>query len=335
MISIIIPVFNSEKTILSTVESVRNQGFENWELILVNDGSTDRSLELCTECERKDPRIKVVDKENGGVSSARNAGLEVAKGEWIEFIDSDDLLLPKERCLNLNEYADIDLIVFGYEKKSNGKHIKTTNSKKVYGSRTEVIHDAAQLLKNGFFNPVWNKLYKRRMITAYFDEQCSLGEDLLFNIAFLSNIERIMLIPDVWYRYTDINEDSLTHKYNKNIVENQKELREALLTWNNESTFETEVNRIAVVNIINSMQLVVYDRQLSKAEKQKILSKWIEQTQMMFIKEKLDLRTFTGFQKMVLNFVYSYKPKEIVSLYETKRVIANIAKMGKRYGKRD
>ena len=89
-ISIIVPVYNSEKTLNRCVDSILSQTFQDWELLLIDDGSTDRSGKLCDEYALKDQRIKVFHKKNGGVSSARNIGLDHAKGEWITFIDSDD-----------------------------------------------------------------------------------------------------------------------------------------------------------------------------------------------------------------------------------------------------
>lgn len=93
IISIIIPVYNAEKTLNRCVDSVLNQTFHDWELLLIDDGSKDRSMYLCDEYALKDKRIKVFHKKNGGVSSARNMGLDYARGEWITFVDSDDLFV--------------------------------------------------------------------------------------------------------------------------------------------------------------------------------------------------------------------------------------------------
>lgn len=89
-ISIIVPVYNAEKTLHRCTNSIINQLYQNWELLLIDDGSTDNSSVICDEYVRKDKRIRVFHKENGGVSSARNVGLDNAEGEWITFIDSDD-----------------------------------------------------------------------------------------------------------------------------------------------------------------------------------------------------------------------------------------------------
>ncbi len=93
LISIIVPVYNAEKTLNRCVDSILQQTFTDWELLLINDGSKDLSGEICDQYGAKDKRIRVFHKENGGVSSARNVGLDNAKGEWITFVDSDDLFM--------------------------------------------------------------------------------------------------------------------------------------------------------------------------------------------------------------------------------------------------
>lgn len=94
-ISVIVPVYNVEKYLRQCIESIKMQTFENWELILVDDGSLDNSGSICDEYAQSDNRIKVVHKENGGVSTARNFGLAIAAGKYISFIDSDDYIVPK------------------------------------------------------------------------------------------------------------------------------------------------------------------------------------------------------------------------------------------------
>lgn len=110
LISIIVPVYNSEKTIIRCVDSILQQTYRNFELLLINDGSKDSSGTICDEYAQKDSRIRVLHKANGGVSSARNLGLDNAKGEWITFCDSDDTVMPNW-IDNFNEIvADKELV---------------------------------------------------------------------------------------------------------------------------------------------------------------------------------------------------------------------------------
>ena len=144
LISIIIPIYNAEDTLNRCICSILNQTFYDWELLLIDDGSTDLSGELCDEYASKDQRIKVFHKKNGGVSSARNVGLDYAKGEWITFCDSDDFVCPNW----LKNYTDnisdgIDLICQAFEDDKTFE----LNNKKVFGINYKgCVQDAASLL---------------------------------------------------------------------------------------------------------------------------------------------------------------------------------------------
>ena len=110
LISVIVPVYNSEQTLNRCIDSILGQTYRNFELFLINDGSKDRSGEICDEYARKDSRVKVFHKENGGVSSARNVGLDNASGEWITFVDSDDRI-GQNFLKNLVLYStNVDLV---------------------------------------------------------------------------------------------------------------------------------------------------------------------------------------------------------------------------------
>lgn len=113
LISIIVPVYNAEKTLNRCVDSILLQPFTDWELLLIDDGSKDSSGDICDEYARKDPRIKVFHKENGGVSSARNVGLDNAKGEWITFVNSDDWIVNNALDIDYDEVNE-DLLLFSY-----------------------------------------------------------------------------------------------------------------------------------------------------------------------------------------------------------------------------
>ena len=113
ILSVIVPVFNVEPYLGSCVNSILSQSFEDFELILVNDGSTDGSLLVCKEFELVDSRVKVVDKHNGGVSTARNAGLNKAQGEWICFVDSDDVIDSMYFSNLISNSNFVDLVLSG------------------------------------------------------------------------------------------------------------------------------------------------------------------------------------------------------------------------------
>ena len=114
LISIIMPVYNAEQYLASSIESLLAQTVKDFELLLINDGSKDGSLAICREYEARDSRIRVFDKPNGGVSSARNMGLDEAKGEWLMFVDSDDWLTENTLELCLEHTPEYDVICFAF-----------------------------------------------------------------------------------------------------------------------------------------------------------------------------------------------------------------------------
>ena len=118
MVSIIVPIYNSEKYLRPCIESLCNQSHADIEIILVDDGSSDSSGAICDDFANKDPRIKVVHKQNGGVSAARNDGLDMACGKYIMFVDSDDFLHPQamEICFSFAEKDSSDLVAFTYDR---------------------------------------------------------------------------------------------------------------------------------------------------------------------------------------------------------------------------
>ena len=112
-ISIIVPVYNSEKYLGACIDSILSQYFRDFELILVDDGSRDSSPHICDDYTQKDSRVKVIHKENGGVSAARNDGLDIAKGEYVTFIDSDDWV-ERDYLSTLSNYRNYDIVFFSH-----------------------------------------------------------------------------------------------------------------------------------------------------------------------------------------------------------------------------
>ncbi len=199
-ISIIVPVYNMEAYLKECLESIRSQTFSDWECILVDDGSSDLSPTICDEYVNIDSRFKVIHKENGGLSSARNSALRVAKGEFIGFVDSDDWLEPKmyELLFNLiNEY-DADIASVGFVKEYRGRR-----STKHIVHKTKVISGEDAIREMCFDkipNYVWNKLQRRSIITCDFPEGRNF-EDIVVYSQWMKNVNRIVLDPTPMYHY--------------------------------------------------------------------------------------------------------------------------------------
>ena len=189
-VSVIIPVYNVEKFIFKTVKSVLNQDYRNIEIILIDDGSPDNSAKIINELARKDDRIICVHKENGGVSSARNAGLKIASGEYVTFIDGDDWVEPNyiSYLLNLVESNKCQIGM----NKNNYSDYNINSSEKEYVVSAEKAIEWIYL--GDIFVAVWNKIYSISFLkknNILFDEKIWYGEGMLFNIDCLQFVDNI------------------------------------------------------------------------------------------------------------------------------------------------
>lgn len=224
MISIIIPVYNSKERLVECLESVAVQSYENLEVIIVDDCSTDGSLEICREYEKKYSFIRVYTKENEGVSAARNFGLAKAKGEFIQFADSDDMLYP-EACSILAgcmEKNSSDVVICGYYNEKEQK--KNVYDKRLFETREEFMKEFPVLFTNFFIHVPWNKLYRRSVVKEFFPEDLDKGEDLVFNLRVFENANKISVVNDALYFYHNINDNSLSFRFRENAMQIEERL---------------------------------------------------------------------------------------------------------------
>ena len=197
-LSIIVPVFNAAEFLPRCIDSILCQKFSNLELLLVDDGSTDGSHELCDRLAEKDSRIRVFHKKNGGVSSARNLGLKNAEGEWICFVDSDDVLLPHGLQTMMDGVSeDVDLVMAGYYE-WEGKNLLQDTSR--CGNAGIIDQNQALLMMYPFTDYpymgfAWGKLFRRNLIGEYyllFDERIVIKEDTLFVVEYICDIHNLV-----------------------------------------------------------------------------------------------------------------------------------------------
>lgn len=199
MISVIVPVYKSEKTLEKCVNSLLNQTDGDFEILLIVDGPPDGSGILSDRLGKGDSRIRVINQENQGVSKARNRGISEAKGEYIRFVDSDDYVDEdsNEKLLTMLKKQDADMVIAGYRHLYFGRDILklpkegTYEMDKLTGSQKE---EWRQLYLQGFLNMPWNKLYKKEFIKECFPTDLNLGEDLLFNQAYIQDVKRIAVL---------------------------------------------------------------------------------------------------------------------------------------------
>lgn len=199
MISVIVPVYNVEKYLRKCLDSIINQTYNDWELILVDDGSKDASREICDEYSQNDSRIKVFHKPNGGVSSARNIGIENACGEWIAFVDADDWLDP-QYLLSLVNVKGAEMIVCGYKVDEDIIHDITRDD---FVIDTQNCDYSQNYFNETFFFP-WRRLYRRDIVQKYsirFEEKLKLSEDTCFICEYLLYCNKIAYIKDSYYHH--------------------------------------------------------------------------------------------------------------------------------------
>lgn len=225
--SVIIPVYNRETCVHLAIESICKQDYPNWELILVDDGSTDKTAEICRKYAAADSRIRYHYKRNGGVSSARNFGIQLARGEYILFLDSDDSLAGN--CLRvLDSRIGVccekpDMLCFGTESSSKqwratdceiGVYIPKENIRELYLPTHINLYPQT---RNFLLNYIWNKCYRADFIRQNqlsFDENRRTWEDGLFVVNCLDNAKDIILIPDVLHNgCADPTVDHLSGKF--------------------------------------------------------------------------------------------------------------------------
>lgn len=186
MITVIVPVYNAEKTLNRCVDSILQQIFTDFEIILINDGSTDRSGDICDEYAAMDSRICVFHKENEGVSSARNIGLDNARGEWVTFIDSDDWLC-EDNTFNLVNSHHEDLLLFNYRIEKNAE---LSNAPALIQS--DYLLMLEKYLHYTILQVPWCKFFNRILIgNLRFDISMRIGEDITFVLQYLKSCRSI------------------------------------------------------------------------------------------------------------------------------------------------
>lgn len=215
--SIIVPIYNVENYLEKCVNSILEQSYQNYQLILVDDGSTDRSPELCDKFCENNEKISVIHKANGGLSSARNTGLDIAKGEYIIFLDSDDYWDDRDALLkiyNRIQTTHSDIYIFGMKKffQSTGKYSEERKPIFTESNLSFLVKIRCLMQNNTFVACAWDKVIRRGIIadnTLRFT-QGQMSEDIEWCIKLLFCVESIETISECFYVYRQQNKTSIT-----------------------------------------------------------------------------------------------------------------------------
>ncbi|WP_304343526.1 glycosyltransferase [Chryseobacterium koreense] len=307
-VTVIIPVYNAEKYLDECIQSVLDQNFTDFELLLINDGSSDNSAMICDRYAYQNRRVKVFHKKNGGVSSARNLGIENAKGEWITFIDSDDYISGNYFTV-LGRDANIDLILQGLIYVQDGNILNET----LYDS--EKIDSERFLLKYNvypYYSSSCSKFFKRSILQKHkisFDPEISFGEDTLFNLKYLRSCSEILTANTPGYRYR-VSDGGLSASVSdfKHDLRFYTELKEQLEKYDNKEIHDKSI----VVALTRLSKSIFNDRKLRLVERRKILKEVVESNYHVFlqiytnpkIKVFFIIAHYTGFYSM-LDFALS------------------------------
>lgn len=205
LVSVIVPIYNVEQYLERCIKSIQNQTYKNIEIILVDDGSPDNCGEICERYAVGDKRIKVVHKKNGGLSSARNAGIAVARGEYYLFIDSDDCIAVNmvERMYSVCKHNDTDIVICGYQRFSEDEEIASIDtSKKEKLTILDKDEAMSRIYSHGVkYVVAWNKMYRKTLFDNVRYKEGKLNEDEFTTYKLYGNSNKIAEIEDVLYFY--------------------------------------------------------------------------------------------------------------------------------------
>lgn len=251
-ISVVVPIYNIEKYLPKAIESILNQTYKNLEVILVDDGSTDGSLEICEQCAKRDSRIKVLHKSNGGAGSARNSGMELATGKYLTFVDGDDWIEKDmyEKMLSAIWETNSEIAVCRVKYVFSDKVVDGSTGTvsvfedaellETYIERNAGWSDGRFLIEHGAFN----KLYIRSLAQGISFSADTCGEEIRFTTQLLSRIQKGIYLDTAYYHYVSDRPDSLMHS------RGSFELFEKdLLTWYDKSTFLRKIGRSDLADV--------------------------------------------------------------------------------------
>ena len=234
-ITVIVPVYNTKKFLTRCVNSILKQSYENLEVIIIDDGSTDGSAQVCDELSKSDKRVRVIHQKNKGIATTRNIGIELARGKYLCFIDSDDYIENNYVEMLVGNIHENAVTFCGYFVDTYKENGNIASIPKIYRKENgnEISNNLVYVFHQGFLSVIWNKIYdvsRLRENNIKFDEKLSLGEDLLFNLGYLkTGIEKIQSVDNSLYHYIKRGTESLDNKYRSDFLEIQERIFSELI----------------------------------------------------------------------------------------------------------
>lgn len=319
LVSVIIPVYNVENYLGFCLESITAQTYQNWEAILIDDGSKDGSGAICDEAAAKDPRFRVIHKENGGVSIARNIGIETAQGKYILFVDSDDLVTENylEEMVKAGETYGTDLVLCGFER-FNDNWKRTYRLTRFYIAMFRDVSHYLMLYTvprtNMFGVSIWAKLFRRDILMEHnvrFDPNISYEEDCNFMADVIPHLKTVSSLGESMYRYRQM-EESLSKGYRKNTFQflvNGYQRRCELLKSHDLKEFLPKLKNIFFTVVKSACQKIARS-DMSKEEKIEEYAKLMEFPEVIN-SVTFDRKSKSGLTNRICAAIKKKDPKEL------------------------
>lgn len=332
-VSVIMPVYKVEDYVGRAIESIQAQTLTDWEFFAVDDGSPDKSGAICDEYAAKDERIHVIHQKNGGAPAARNAAIDLAKGDYLYFLDADDWAEPTmlEDMVNLAEKNDSQLVVAGYYIDTYYSDTEKFTQEQVYGDRVfasqrEFREHAHELFDRNLLYTPWNKLYSGKYIRENnLRFPGTFWDDFPFNLSVVYNVERVCVTSGKYYHFLRQRAESETAKYRGDMYEKREEengwMKELYKLWDVSSPESKEfIARRYVERIIGCIENVTNDScTLSPKEKKAEIKKMINTAE---VDEALALAQPRSAYMKVL--IATLKSKCVTALYLQCRFISKV-----------
>ncbi|WP_413307825.1 glycosyltransferase [Bacillus sp. 1P10SD] len=328
-VSVIIPVYNAEKYISQCIESLLAQTLVDCEFIFINDGSIDRSHEIIQEYTKKDNRIRLIEQNNQGVSSARNKGLSIAAGEYIGFVDADDYISEDmfKVLYNSAVNGDCDIVISNFESRMEGKRVFSH-----YPFNKNIILDFEYIQKNiiPYFlsddnlNSVCTKLIRKSLISqsnVQFPVGVALGEDGVFCLKCFSKAEKIKFIDYMGYFYREVEGSATRSTYNKDYFKSSLEVYQLDIYDQYFSHLDlVSIKRLKAIKLIRSVMAYVFiyfspNKELSFYRRYKYIKNMITHTAVreaikIYINEKY--KELGRYEKLLIRLI---KRKSVIGIY--------------------
>jgi len=324
LISIIIPVYNCEEKISRCLDSLLKQSFKTFEIVIIDDGSTDNSYDLCSYYASKYEFIRLFKETNGGVSKARNYGISLSNGKYIVFVDADDFVHKNFLLFLYNGLKKADMSLWGMKRIYKYKKVRCSSRRNTIYDLSTYVDGIIDLFDNKILNSPCNKLYEKKKID-YFDEDIKVGEDLIFNLHYLSKIKNVFSMKKNLYYY-DCTGESTMHKYRPNAI-----LEQCFLYYNFYNILKNNYEKVDIMyfsmklrNSLNNSFINVFYYSFNDEEIKEIYDTWLKDLYVKNVLDFFNLKEFNNCDVLFERFKKIYKKRNSLSKVIAKKILSMI-----------